>query len=178
MEKRQVYYIKKEFQGKMIMEFCMLAIIGFIAFAEIIYLFSANSTTAAFENSRFVIKSTSEFILPLLVISLVFVVVAVGLATAYVVKHFSHSIAGPLFRFEKHLEHVENGDLSKVISLRTSDELRDLEDKFNSMTVGLKMKIKEIKRGVDELSRTEDVHPFVADQIESLAKKVEHFKVD
>jgi methyl-accepting chemotaxis protein len=49
----------------------------------------------------------------------------------------SHRFAGPIFRFEKSAQAVAKGDLTHRVSLRTGDELMDLQEEFNAMTAGL-----------------------------------------
>jgi len=46
---------------------------------------------------------------------------------------FSHFIAGPIYRFEKTLEGMRDGDLTMVVRLRTRDEFKELADLFNQM---------------------------------------------
>jgi methyl-accepting chemotaxis protein len=66
----------------------------------------------------------------LLLVLLVFLVLA-GVASIFA----SHSIAGPIYRFEKVLKGLAQGDLSLKVGLRHTDEFRHLADAFNE-TIG------------------------------------------
>jgi methyl-accepting chemotaxis protein len=49
----------------------------------------------------------------------------------------SHRIAGPIYRFEKSAQIISTGDLTHRVSLRTGDELTELQEEFNGMLAGL-----------------------------------------
>jgi methyl-accepting chemotaxis protein len=51
--------------------------------------------------------------------------------------YVSHRFAGPIYRFEKSAQAVAAGDLTHRVSLRTGDELLELQEEFNGMTAGL-----------------------------------------
>lgn len=57
----------------------------------------------------------------------------------------SHKVAGPLYRIEKFLKGVANGDLSAKLRLRKGDELQDLAEAINDMTDDLKYRVKKLK---------------------------------
>jgi methyl-accepting chemotaxis protein len=49
----------------------------------------------------------------------------------------SHRFAGPVYRFEKSAQTVATGDLTHRVSLRTGDELVELQEEFNHMVGSL-----------------------------------------
>jgi len=51
--------------------------------------------------------------------------------------YISHRFAGPIYRFEKSADIVASGDLTHRVALRTGDELKELQDKFNAMLAAL-----------------------------------------
>jgi methyl-accepting chemotaxis protein len=53
----------------------------------------------------------------------------------------SHSIAGPIYRFEKVLQGLAQGDLSQKVGLRHTDEFRHLADAFNEMITQMRTNI-------------------------------------
>lgn len=57
----------------------------------------------------------------------------------------SHRIAGPLYRIQRFLKSVANGDLSAKLVLRKGDELQDLAGSINEMTDDLKNRVKKLK---------------------------------
>ncbi len=65
------------------------------------------------------------------------------LITLYV----SHRIAGPIYRFEKSAQIVSSGDLTHRVSLRTGDELTELQEEFNGMLANLQALVRK-DRGI------------------------------
>lgn len=51
--------------------------------------------------------------------------------------YVSHRFAGPIYRFEKSAQIVSSGDLTHRVSLRTGDELLELQEEFNGMLAAL-----------------------------------------
>lgn len=51
--------------------------------------------------------------------------------------YVSHRFAGPIYRFEKSCQSLSTGDLTHRVSLRTGDELMELQEEFNGMASAL-----------------------------------------
>lgn len=150
--RRKNYFIKKEFQSKFILKFCGLVALTALISAFLVYGFLRNSATTVFENSRLVIKSSTEFIMPGLILSSLVSIALVGIATIIVVLFISHRIAGPLYKMEDSLEKMGECDLSFDISFRKGDEARVLSDIFNVTRRKLNGIISDIKRELNKLS--------------------------
>ena len=158
--KRKSYFIKKEFQRRFIVKFCILVILGAVLSGAIIYTMSRSTVTTTFENSRLIIKSTAEFILPAVLLSGAVVVLLVGLATVAITLIASHRIAGPIYRIKKDIQEVASGNLKKKFSLRPRDEVKDLAESLNEMTKTLKTDMEKVKRAVSELESTAGTEKF------------------
>ncbi|MDD5627525.1 MAG: methyl-accepting chemotaxis protein [Elusimicrobia bacterium] len=72
----------------------------------------------------------------------------------------SHRFAGPIFRFERSAQSVAKGDLTHRVSLRTGDELMELQEEFNAMIAGLQALVQKdrslaehLAARVDEIAR-------------------------
>ena len=63
----------------------------------------------------------------------------------------SHRLAGPLYRFEKELREIGEGDLTRDIRLRKEDQIRDMADSLNKMSAQLREKIFAIQNEVEQL---------------------------
>ncbi len=143
--KRKIYFIEKSFQTKFILKFCALAALGGILTIGILYVLAMKSTTVSFVNSRVVVRTTADFILPILIQTVAIVTVLVGLATILVTLFVSHKIAGPLYRFKKVLQALTEGDFSGDFKIRHLDQLQDLADAFNRMILKIKTELKAVK---------------------------------
>ncbi|MBI5209249.1 MAG: methyl-accepting chemotaxis protein [Elusimicrobia bacterium] len=57
--------------------------------------------------------------------------------------YVSHRFAGPIYRFEKSAQAVAGGDLTHRVSLRTGDELLELQEEFNAMLASLQSMVQK-----------------------------------
>lgn len=180
--KRRVYFIEKKFQTKFILKFCALVAAGALLTIGILYVLALKSTTVSIVDSRVMVRATSDFLLPILIQTVVIVMILVGLATVAVTLFVSHKIAGPLYHFKKAMEEVKEGDFSLDFRIRSLDQLQSLAETFNAM-VGktrkqvnlIKAKFLLLKERLDSLSQDE-VHEHkksVLVELKNISKELE-----
>jgi len=186
--RRRNYFIDKSFQTKFIIKFCLLIIATSLLTGILIYWFNRQSTTVAFENLKVIVKSTSDFLLPIVLEILAVVTLLVGLATIAVTLFTSHKIAGPLYRLKMGIEKVKNGDLSTRFTIRADDQLQIVASEFDNMRRGLKNSISSLKENWNSVKEhmlklqqeTKDTRQKA--QIEDIIKKIDselqRFKTD
>jgi len=143
--KRRIYFIEKSFQAKFIMKFCSLVVLGGLLTIGLLYLWAMKATTVSIVNSRVVVNTTADFILPLLIQTVIIVTMIVAIATILVTLFVSHKIAGPLYRFKKVMEAMGEGDFLSHVSIRKGDQLQDLAKIFDDMIAKNRVKIKALK---------------------------------
>ena len=165
-DRRRNYFIKKEFQARFILQFCLLVILTAVISAFAIYRFSGQSVTTVFENSRLMIKPSTEFIMPGLILSTLVSVVLVSMATIGIVLFVSHRIAGPLYKVEASLERMADGDMGFDINFRKGDEVRKLAEIFNmtsqnlsSLIGGVKAESGQVNSAIDRLKALIETSP-------------------
>lgn len=178
--RRKEYFIDKEFQRNFILKFCGLVVLTSVISGVALYLFLRNTVTTAFVNSRLSIVSTSDYVVPSLIVSSLISVALVGIATAIVVMYLSHRIAGPLYNIERSIKEVGKGDLTTKIQLRSTDEMAKLAGCINEMTDNLKNSISEIKSKSVDLGKAIDAQERrenLTQKKEELSRAVGYFKV-
>lgn len=143
--KRRIYFIERAFQTRFILKFCTLVAVGGLLTIGILYLLAMQSTTVSLVNSRVVVRTTADFILPILIQTVAIVTILVGLAAIIVTLFVSHKIAGPLYRFKKALKTLAEGDFSSDFRIRHLDQLQDVADVFNNMISKLRIELKALK---------------------------------
>ncbi|MFH1868805.1 MAG: methyl-accepting chemotaxis protein [Candidatus Omnitrophota bacterium] len=186
--RRKKYYIDKSFQLSFIMKFCALIIITSLLAGVLIYYFNRQTTTVAFEDLKVVVKSTSDFILPIMVQILVIVTLLVGAGTIIVALFTSHRIAGPLYRLRTDLERVKKGDLSFDMRVRSKDQFKRIVSEFNEVRLGLKDSIGDIKKnwssaksGLSKINseiKDEEEKKRLKDNIEKIDSVLAKFKIE
>jgi len=151
--KRRVYFISRAFQSEFILKFCGLVIIGSTVFGIILYMFSRNVLTTSFENSRLVIKSTADYLVPGLLLGGAIVAVLTALAAGAVVMFMTHRIAGPIYRFEKYIKEVGSGRLCSDLKIRKKDQFQNMAEALNKMTEDLKFGLTEVNEVSEKLDK-------------------------
>ena len=155
---RRIYYIEKEFQLRFIIKFCLLAGAGSLLVIGVVYWLARHSTTVAIASGRVGVHSTAEYLLPLLLQTVLIELIVVGLATTVMTMLISHKIAGPLYRLKALLKDLGEGELSASMKLRKGDQLQPVADIYNESVRKLNDKVKKLKNvsSVDELKRQLD----------------------
>ena len=75
----------------------------------------------------------------MILVKLALYLVLILLISLYV----SHRFAGPIYRFEKSAQIVSSGNLTHRVSLRTGDELLELQEEFNGMLASLQAMVQK-----------------------------------
>jgi methyl-accepting chemotaxis protein len=189
INRRRIYFIEKKFQARFIVKFCAIVILGTLVMGAWLYLFSSRSTTVSLENTRAVVKTTADFLLPLLLQTLIVITVFVGIATIILTLFISHKIAGPLYRFKKELSTVEAGDLSHDFHIRKNDQLQDLALSMNNAIKKLRETLAELKKQysvlknswehslVPMMSQDKKIIEEMKKTMEEMKKRLDYFKI-
>ncbi len=152
--KRRNYFIKKNFQGKLILGYFLFMVAGCFIFAIILALLSADSMTMVYQNNDLRIGQT-PFMLIKQLLTAHWISIVLGSAFVVVIAMFiTHRLAGPLFRIERAVDNMLSGQLDDVIYLREKDEGKELAAKLNQFNLELSGNIAEIKKrskNIDDL---------------------------
>ena len=187
--RRRIYFIEKNFQTKFILKFCVLIIFAGLLTMGILYLLAMQSTTVSIANSRVVVRTTADFLLPILIQTVIVVTIIVGFATIMITLLVSHKIAGPLYRFKKVMEVLREGDFSSDFRIRRLDQLQKLADEFNNMIRTVRQQLNLLKNnfvslkerldGFSEQDVSEHKRPSLSELkkiSEELNKIIQYFK--
>lgn len=94
--------------------------------------------------------------------------------------YVSHRFAGPIYRFEKSCQSLSGGDLTHRVSLRTGDELMELQEEFNDMAAALQALVQKDRNLALRLSeRVEEIAKKASDgavreDLKSLKVELDH----
>ncbi|MGE4358143.1 MAG: HAMP domain-containing protein, partial [Candidatus Omnitrophota bacterium] len=170
-------------------KFSLLVILGSLVIGGLLYISTMRSTTVTFENLRATVKTTADFLFPILIQTILVTTIIVGIATIILTLFVSHKIAGPLYRFKKELNSVGKGDLSRNFQIRKNDQLQDLALSMNEMINKLRENLSELKERYNILKESWDkiVKPTISQDnrtvaeiektIDEIKEKLEYFKI-
>ncbi len=174
--KRRQYFIDRKFQTGFILKFVGVLVFGALLSVGVTMFATQATLTSSFEGSKLVIEKTSLAILPSVVFTNVITTLIVGAVVVVVTLLVSHKIAGPMFRFEKDLEEISQGNLQKHIQTRNGDQLGEVARKLNAMVIGLNKKVSEIQRQLDRIAKAaddENLPQTFRDDLEECRRKID-----
>ncbi len=188
--RRKNVYIDKNFQTKFILKFCALVAIGTGLTIVALYLLLQQSTSVSFIQARVKVMTTADFILPIMVQTLLVVMGFVSLGAIAVTLVVSHKIAGPLFRFKQTFKELSTGNFSNQVRLRKGDQLVDVATDFNHMITVVRAQLIDAKKTLAALridmeligefnvedSKRKKFHDLQY-KIQELEKTMEFFKI-
>jgi len=184
--RRRNYNIKKRFQGLFVIKIALSLLLGLILSMSILVYSSGNTITADYSSGKVNIQSTSEAILPYILLANGLAAVLVVVVSVLIAYLFSHKTAGPLFRFEKSIRAIKEGELTYRIHLRGEDHLKEMEEEINLLSEFLDHKIGSLQDLSVELTSLTDSYTCdvengkdkISDQIkEKMAHMTEHLSM-
>jgi methyl-accepting chemotaxis protein len=149
--RRRNYLIDKEFQFR----YMGRIIFGMMIMALIIAFTVYYTTWARIMDEFYNIPRVAAQFAPLfasvnqtLLLVLVLFVALAALSSLFI----SHSIAGPIYRFEKTLQAITKGDLTLRVGLRKTDEFKHVADTLNIMMEQLRTTLNEDQKLIGEMT--------------------------
>jgi signal transduction histidine kinase len=149
--RRKNYLIDKDFQISFISKFCAIVIFSSFVVGALVFYSTRNSTTVAIENTRVIVKSTADFIFPVLILITAVVAFFSSILLSLMALIISHRILGPLYRLRKEIDMLKEGDFTKQFQIRNKDNLKDLAKSLAEMSGTLRRRHFELKRRSDHL---------------------------
>lgn len=159
--KRRNIFINKNYQGKMILSTFLFFCGGGLLFIVLLALFSADTMTIAYSGNDVQFGQTPLMLVKQLLTTNWLLLAIGGAALVFCSMLLSHRIAGPLYRFERTLDNMNNGDLGDHILLRKKDEGKELAAKINMFNSTLSRSIRTLNLSTTALDA-------LLDQAESL----------
>lgn len=132
--RRWTYITNAGLQMKVTLLFVTISLLGSIVSAFVFNFFALKKFETLMWSTHISVKDTGEIIRPLFVYvnigNLLFVSVMLVLAVMWMMKIKS----GPIYRMNKDIMKIADGDLSTRIVLRKKDEFQEVADELNDMT--------------------------------------------
>ena len=149
--KRRNYFIDKTFQSKFMIKFCLIVIISSLLIIGLLVFLAKGSTTVAIENTEVVVKGTADFILPVVIQTVLFTLIFSATAVLVLTMIVSHKVAGPLFRLKNEIDIIKDGDFRRNFNIRGNDQLQKFSQSLNEMHISLKEKHLGLKENYKKL---------------------------
>lgn len=148
---RRQFYINKGFQIRFILRFFLILILGGVVTVALTLVITQDTLTSTYVDSHLVIQSTSLAIMPSVIFTTLLTTGVLGMVVILVTLLASHKIAGPIYRFEKDIAQVADGDLRHRIQIRKNDQFQELAVSLNQMLDALFSRISAVKDEAEAL---------------------------
>jgi len=148
--KRKNIFIDRNFQTKFILKFCTIVIISSLLIIGLLLFLSRDSTTVTIENTRVMVKKTTDFILPIILETVLLALVFSSLAVIIVTLFTSHKISGPLYRLRREVEALGEGDFKRDFNIRGNDQFQEFSQTLKQMCNSLRDKHLHLKEKCSE----------------------------
>lgn len=150
--RRRNYLINKDFQFRYIGKILYgVALMALIVFSTVYYTTWSRIMDEFYTIPRIAAQFATLFgsvNQTMLVILVLFLLLA-----AVISVFVSHSIAGPVYRFEKTLQSIAQGDLTLRVGLRKTDEFKNLADAMNHMVDELRTHLTSDTSLIEEMAK-------------------------
>jgi methyl-accepting chemotaxis protein len=169
------FFIKKSIQYKIIAEIVfVIASTALLTTATLTFLYNVKAKNGTFyymsndTKQDLELKGVLELILPSVVGAQVFSIL-IGLGIGL---FSSRKIAVPIYKFEKWVMQLKNGNLNTKISFRENEEMKDLTVECNALAEYYKNAFLQIEDCLKILEK-EPHNPQAAEQIQKLGQLLE-----
>ncbi len=191
---RKKYFIKKNFQGKLILGYFLFMVVGCLIFMLALSYLVSDSMTVVYSNNELQIGQT-PFMLFKQLIAAHWIVIVLGAAMVVVIAtRITHRVAGPMFNLERSLDFMIDDKLDNVIYLRKKDAGKELAAKINQFNAELSADIRIIRqrsKNIQELLSNyavldpekrsqedlESIHTSIQNQNQVIGKVVKQYKL-
>ncbi len=179
--KRKNFFIKKNFQGKLILGYFPFLTGGCLFFIILLGAFSADTLTISYSNNDLQFGQTPVILLKKILAAHWIFIASGAVFTIIAAMLITHRIAGPIFRFERALDNMLNKDLTDNVALRTKDEGKELAIKINALNQDLSTTFKALQGHSNAISalleqthaKTSGVSDVELDELKSICWSVE-----
>lgn len=175
--RRTHYFIAKRFQLKyvgliLLLMFLTAALCSYVVYYTSMMLLGEKLANIYPQGKLVSIINTVNFriLLSILLITPVVVVFSIFL---------SHKIAGPVYRMEKYLRSMSEGNLATPLVLRKGDELSELANGINNLAQSMKLSIGEQRSLLNKMSLEFDTlkkSSTCTDVVTRLEKEIRNLK--
>ncbi len=180
--KRKQYLIDVPYQTQFMFKFSALVALTSFLVGLFIFFLTQGSTTVAIEKTRIYVKPTSDFILPVLCLTVISVAVIAAVVVMAMTLFISHRIVGPIFRLKNQIGLIKNGSLKRNFTTREKDQLKDLAKCLQDMSDALLGRHEQLKKDYALLAGFLQKEGAVNKEelkriVDQIGANLDHFKV-
>ncbi|MCD6320042.1 MAG: methyl-accepting chemotaxis protein [Candidatus Desulfofervidaceae bacterium] len=156
--KKLNYAIKTNMQLRLFLKVFFIVFVSTAASVALFYFYSRQEIGQTYYQVHIRAKTFLDFLWPILGGAL-----AIGLLVGGIIAlFFPHTIAGPLYRLEKEIKRIGEGDLTSNFKIRKGDDLQEFVDELNKSIQQLHDKVQKIRKLTEKLKEESKKNPDLA----------------
>lgn len=163
--KRRNFFINQDLQGRYMFKVFFFFSICLITCIAVFHIISMDTYTLFYDTYGLEFASSSRALFKKMLFFYLAFIIFGGLALAIRSMFLTHRIAGPLFKMERSIKNMGEGDISSKIYLRKKDEGKELAYQINQFNSNLSRKIELLKKLSSDME-----HEIVQNELASTAK--------
>ncbi len=144
--------VKKELQRWLLVRIFGVVLLSSLIAAFILYFYAHKEVGDSYYNAHITIRHVSDLLWPVIAAGSMVSLVSGMLLAVFLPQ----KIAGPIYRIEKELERLGQGDLTVEIRLRSKDPFQDLVGDINQSIAGLRSHIRVIQDICNEIEKSDE----------------------
>jgi signal transduction histidine kinase len=163
--RRRNYFIKRELQGKYMFSIFLFVMAGSILLSVFLAMMSADTITIVYKDSSLQVGNTPVVLLRgILGANWLFIVIG-GVVVTVLAMFLTHRLAGPVYRLERSIEQMIDGNFNFEIRLRSKDEIKELADMMNNLNTRLSDRLREMRELTEQVgSHLSEARESVSDE--------------
>ncbi len=163
--RRRNYFIKQELQGKYMFGIFLFVVACSVLLSVILSMLSADSMTIVYKDSSLAVGNTPVVLLKEILSANWIFIIAGGIIVTVLAMFLTHRLAGPVYRLEKSLEQMIDGNFNFDIRLRSKDEIKELADMVNVLNTRLSARLREMRELTEQVgSHLSDARGMLSDE--------------
>ena len=164
------YIVKGRFQTKF-----SVMVFAFLSFSSFWIWLLGRWTVDRMVKSELITDAVAIEQLAIFNMNIAYIAILMLAVTVLLSLIFSHFIAGPVYRFERTLEQMRDGNLAVHVRLRKRDEFKEVADLFNQALASLRNRVRKDR---DLVRDRLDKIAGVAGQLRASGKTAEADELD
>lgn len=144
--------VKKELQRWLLVRIFGVVLLSSLIAALILYFYAHKEVGDSYYNAHITIRHVNDLLWPVIAAGSMVSLVSGMLLAVFLPQ----KIAGPIYRIEKELERLGQGDLTVEIRLRPKDPFQDLVGGINQSIAGLRSHIRVIQDICNEIEKSDE----------------------
>lgn len=166
--------IKRQMQMRLIMKIMLIVIICILLSSSIFYIFSNQAIGQTWNAFHLKLHNMKQLLLPIVILAtLMSIIVAVFMGI-----FFPNPFVGPIYRIERTIQSLSEGNLNQKIILRQKDEITDLASYVNCMSDKFREKILDLKDNIIKIAKLaeENNNEELVGEVKKLEENINWFK--